>query len=80
MALGSEYQALSQLVGGRSRALDLHRLFRAPQSSFDISSRQYSFMTIGPVSPLWFADTPLFLNVFNSVEAFMKENNLTVGG
>jgi DNA helicase HerA-like ATPase len=77
LALGNEYQALSQLVGGKSRALDLYRLFRDPHSSFDIASRQYSFMTIGPVSPLSFAGTPLFLNVFNSVEAFMKENNLS---
>ncbi len=78
LALGSEYQALSQLVGGKSRALDLYRLFRDPHSSFDTASRQYSFMTIGPVSPLSFAGTPLFLNVFNSVEAFMRENNLAV--
>jgi len=77
LALGNEYHALSQLVGGKSRALDLYRLFRDPHSSFDIASRQYSFMTIGPVSPLSFAGTPLFLNVFNTVQAFMKENNLS---
>jgi hypothetical protein len=76
LALGTEYQALSQLVGGKSRALDLYRLFRDPHSSFDIASRQYSFMTIGPVSPLSFAGTPLFLNVFNTVDAFIKTNNL----
>jgi len=80
LALGSEYQALSQLVGGKSRALDLYRLFRDPHSSFDISSRQYSFMTIGPVSPLSFAGTPLFLNVFNSVDEFMRENLLPASG
>jgi hypothetical protein len=33
-------------------------------------------MTIGPVSPLSFSGTPLFLNVFNTVEAFMNSNNL----
>lgn len=77
LALGSEYQALSQLVGGKSRALDLYRLFRDPHSSFDPGSRQYSFMTIGPVSPLSFAGTPLFLNAFNSVETFMRENHLS---
>ncbi|MGC8990962.1 MAG: ATPase, partial [Verrucomicrobiia bacterium] len=76
LALGSEYQALSELVGGKSRALDLYRLFRDPHSSFDASSRQYSFMTIGPVSPLSFAGTPLFFNAFNTAEAFMKENKL----
>ncbi len=77
LALGSEFQALSQLVGGRGRAIDLYQLFRDPHSSFDVTSRQYSFMTIGPVSPLSFAGTPLFLNAYNSVEAFMKENNLS---
>ena len=76
MALGMEYQALSQLVGGKGRAIELYQLFRDPHSAFDISSRQYSFMTIGPVSPLSFAGTPLFLNVFNTVQTFMKENNL----
>jgi hypothetical protein len=78
LALGNEYQSLSQLVGGKSPALELYRLFRDPHSSFDIASRQYSFMTIGPVSPLSFAGTPLFLNVYNSVESFMKENKLSV--
>jgi hypothetical protein len=78
LALGSEYQSLSQLVGSKDTALDLYRLFRDPHSSFDTASRQYSFMTIGPVSPLSFAGTPLFLNVYNSVEAFVKENNLSV--
>src|SRR6266508_4431587 len=43
LALGSEYQSLSQLVGGKSPALELYRLFRDPHSSFDIASRQYSF-------------------------------------
>jgi DNA helicase HerA-like ATPase len=78
LALGTEYQSLSQLVGGKSPALELYRLFRDPHSSFDIASRQYSFMTIGPVSPLSFAGTPLFLNVFNSVETFMQQNQLMV--
>ena len=39
-------------------------------------SRKYSFMSQGPVSPLSFAGTPLFLNVFNSSETFVKENKL----
>jgi hypothetical protein len=78
LALGTEFQALSDLVGGKSRALDLYRLFRDPHSSFDIASRQYSFMTIGPVSPLSFAGTPLFLNVFNNVDEFVSQNSLSV--
>ncbi len=76
LGMGAEFKALSELVGGRSKALDLYQLFRDPHSSFDTSSREYSFMTIGPVSPLSFAGTPLFFNAFNRVEDFLKTNGL----
>jgi hypothetical protein len=74
LALGQEFQALSQLVGSSGTALDLYRLFRDPHSAFDVASRQYSFMTVGPVSPLSFSGSPLFLNAFNTVEAFLRAN------
>jgi hypothetical protein len=80
LGLGTEFMALRDLVGGKSRALDLYRLFRDPHSSFDIATRSYSFMTIGPVSPLSFAGTPLFLNAYNTVEEFMKQNGLRTEG
>ena len=76
LALGQEFQSLKQLVGSSNTALDLYQLFRDPHSAFDIASRQYSFMTIGPVSPLSFAGTPLFLNVFNTVDDFLSVNGL----
>lgn len=76
LGMGTEFKALSELVGGRSKALDLYQLFRDPHSSFDTGSREYSFMTIGPVSPLSFAGTPLFFNAFNKVEDFLKTNRL----
>jgi len=76
LGMGSEFKALSELVGGRSKALDLYQLFRDPHSSFDIATREYSFMTIGPVSPLSFAGTPLFFNAFNTPEEFMSANRL----
>src|SRR5581483_6733657 len=76
LALGQEFQALRQLVGSSGTALDLYQLFRDPHSSFDTTSRQYSFMTIGPVSPLSFAGTPLFFNAFSTVGAFLQANNL----
>jgi hypothetical protein len=76
LSMGAEFKALSELVGGRSKALDLYQLFRDPHSSFDSTSREYSFMTTGPVSPLSFAGTPLFFNAFNSVEEFLKANHL----
>lgn len=76
LALGQEFQSLRQLVGSSGTALDLYQLFRDPHSAFDTKSRQYSFMTIGPVSPLSFAGSPLFLNVFNTVDAFLAVNGL----
>lgn len=76
LGMGAEFKALSELVGGRMKALDLYQLFRDPHSSFDTGSREYSFMTIGPVSPLSFVGTPLFFNAFNKVEDFLKTNRL----
>jgi len=76
LGMGSEFKALSELVGSRSKALDLYQLFRDPHSSFDVATREYSFMTIGPVSPLSFAGTPLFFNAFNTPEEFMGANQL----
>ena len=76
LGLGQEFQALRQLVGSSGTALDLYQLFRDPHSAFDAKSRQYSFMTIGPVSPLSFSGSPLFLNAFNTVDAFLEANGL----
>lgn len=76
LGLGQEFQSLRQLVGSSGTALDLYQLFRDPHSAFDPSSRQYSFMTIGPVSPLSFSGSPLFLNAFNTVDAFLDANDL----
>jgi len=75
LGLGQEFRSLRQLVGTSGTALDLYQSFRDPHSTFDVSSRQYSFMTIGPVSPLSFSGSPLFFNAFNTVEAFLEANN-----
>lgn len=74
LGMGQEFRALSELVGGRGKALDLYQLFRDPHSAFDPGSREYSFMTHGPVSPLSFAGTPLFFNAFNTVQEFLEAN------
>lgn len=76
LALGMEFQALREIIGGDPNALKLYQSFRDPHSSFDISSRQYAFMTVGPVSPLSFAGTPLFLTVFNTPDEFLEMNQL----
>jgi hypothetical protein len=77
LALGQEFDSLRQLVGSSDKtALNLYSSFRDPHSAFDVASRQYSFMTIGPVSPLSFSGSPLFLNVFNKAESFISTNHL----
>ena len=76
LSMGTEFLALRDLVGGDQNALKLYQSFRDPHSAFDLGSRQYSFMTIGPVSPLSFAGTPLFFTAFNNVQTFMEANNL----
>ena len=75
LSMGSEFQKLRELVGDKD-SIKLYQSFRDPQSSFDVSSREYPFMTIGPVSPLSFSGTPLFLNAFNKVDDFVETNNL----
>jgi len=80
LALGTEFMSLKEIVGGDPNALKLYQSFRDPHSSFDTASRQYSFMTIGPVSPLSFAGTPLFLTVYNTPEEFLRANRLLRGG
>ena len=67
---------LLQRLGQDLSAVDLYQLFRDPHSAFDTQSRPYSFMTIGPVSPLSFSGSPLFVNAFNTVDAFLDANRL----
>jgi len=80
LAMGAEFESLREIAGGDPNALKLYRSFRDPHSAFDIASRQYAFMTIGPVSPLSFAGTPLFLTVYNTPEEFLRANPFLRGG
>ena len=78
LGVGTEYQALRDLVGRGegSKALELYQRFRDPGSSLNSESREYSFMTIGPVSPLSFASTPLFLSAFTKPDDFLDANQI----
>lgn len=78
LSMGAEFKKLQELVGGKGEYLKLYQQFRDPHSSFDIESREYSFMTIGPVSPLSFSGTPLFLNAFSNFDDFSISNKLTI--
>lgn len=77
LAMGTEFQSLRELVGGTGTDLSLYQNFRDPHSAFSNESRQYSFMTTGPVSPLSFSSTPLFFNVFNTPVAYFDANKDT---
>jgi len=77
LGVGTEFQALRDLVGSRSKTLELYQRFLDPQSAFDSASREYSFMTIGPVSPLSFSGTPLFLSAFTKPDEFLRANQIS---
>src|SRR5579884_126550 len=78
--MGQEYEELRRLAGSSSSALRLYQTFRDPQSSFDLQSREYPFMTVGPVSPLSFSDTPLFFTAYNTPGAFLEANGYAADG
>lgn len=72
LAWGIERQALQEIIGGQQEAIALYQRFQDPQSS--IGDKIYSFMTVGPISPLSFSGTPLFFNVLKYPSAFIKTN------
>ncbi len=76
LAFGKEFAALKELAGGDEDPLKLYQSFRDPQSAFDVSSKQYNFMSIGPVSPLSFSGSPLFFTAFNSPQEFFTANRM----
>lgn len=78
LSMGTEFQKLRELVGGQQESIRLYQRFRDPQSSFDVASKEYSFMTIGPVSPLSFSGTPLFFNAFTTVGQLMAANQIVM--
>jgi hypothetical protein len=72
LAYGIERLALREIAGGVDDALNLYQLFKDPQSGF--GEREYSFMAIGPVSPLSFSGTPLFFTAAKFPEEFVSIN------
>jgi len=76
LAYGKEYMALKEIAGGEENSLRLYQSFRDPHSAFDAKTKQYNFMSIGPVSPLSFSGTPLFFTAFNNPAEFLTVNTL----
>jgi len=72
LAYGIERQALRDVIGGAEDAMRLYQMFRDPQSS--LGRADYSFMTVGPISPLSFSGTPLFFNALTYPTRDMQSN------
>ena len=75
LSSGSEMDDLRQLINN-TNSIKLYQSFQDPHSAFNMSGRNYSFMTRGPVSPLSFSGSPLFLTLFKTPEEFKKVNKL----
>ena len=76
LAYGKEFAAMKEIVGSEGNSLRLYQSFRDPHSAFDAKTKQYNFMSIGPVSPLSFSGTPLFFTAFNNPAEFLTVNKL----
>lgn len=72
LAYGIELLGLREIIGGNDEAIRLYQLFKDPQSN--PNQREYSFMSIGPISPLSFSGIPLFFQALPYPDTFVKEN------
>lgn len=76
LAIGDEFRRLKELAGGDKRSMDLYQSFRDPQSFPRPDLREFSFMVVGPVSPLSFSGKPLFFSAFTNPQEFLEVNGL----
>ena len=76
LALGDEFRKLGEFAGRDSRAMDLYQSFRDPHSAPRPDLREFSFMAVGPVSPLAFSGRPLFFSAFTEPSEFLNINHL----
>ena len=76
---GVELQALRELVGGERDYLRLYQSFKDTHSAFGEEFKTFSFMALGPVSPLAFSGAPLFFDAFTRSEEFLDTNGIKVG-
>lgn len=72
LSYGAERQALNELIGGQESAVRLYSQFKDPAST--LPPRSYSFMSIGPSSPMSFSQTPLFFNALSYPDEYARKN------
>jgi len=73
LAYGIELNGVRELLAGNDSAIRLYQQFKDPKSSY--TKPQYSFMCIGPSSPMSFSQIPLFLNSLDYPKEFLKVND-----
>lgn len=78
LGTGVELQALREIVGGEREYLRLYQSFKDPHSAFGEEFKTFSFMVLGPVSPLAFSGAPLFFDAFTRSEEFLDANGIKV--
>ena len=72
LSYGVERQSLKDIIGGQDDYFNLYQTFRDPESG--IGTPEFSFMAIGPLSPLSFSENPLFFTTFDFPYEFLKLN------
>ncbi|WP_042687496.1 ATP-binding protein [Candidatus Nitrosotenuis chungbukensis] len=75
LAYGIELSGVRELLAGNDSAIRLYQQFQDPKSSY--TKPKYSFMCIGPSSPMSFSQIPLFLNSLNYPKEFLNINDKT---
>jgi hypothetical protein len=69
---GVELRSLRDIIGGNDQAISLYQSFKDPQSV--LGEREYSFMAVGPISPLSFSGSPMFLTALKYPDEFLGAN------
>lgn len=77
---GSELRALKDLIGGNPAAQRLYQNFNDPRGTGGSGGGSYSFMSIGPSSPLSTTQIPQFFNALDYPGEFVSENGRAGGG
>lgn len=72
---GFERRVLSELVGEKT-VIDLYSSFKDPQTMGVMGKKEYSFMVVGPSSPLSISGKPIFINALDYSAEFGKLNQL----
>ena len=77
---GTELRALKDLIGGNPAAQRLYQSFNDPRGTGGSGGGSYSFMSIGPSSPLSTTQIPQFFNALDYPGEFVSENGRSGGG